>query len=96
MKKVLLSLAVVAALGMTSCGGADMCGCVTEMVEIGKKMKDADESEKDAIMKEFEAKEKECKAIGDKMEEGKSEEEIEKMKEDFMNNCEAVKEMKDL
>ena len=96
MKKVLLSLAVVAALGMTSCGGADMCGCVTEMMEIGKKFEAAgDDADKIAeLEKEFEAKEKECKAIADKLEEGKSEEEIKKMKEDFEKDCEALKGMK--
>jgi len=94
MKKVLLSLGVVAALAMTSCGGSDLCGCTTDMMEIGKKMEDASDDEKEELMKEFEAKSKECEEIKDKMTEGKSEEEIEEMKKDFMENCDAVKDMK--
>ncbi len=68
MKKVLLSLGVVAALAMTSCGGPSVCECVTLDKE------DADE----AMVEKCEAMEKEWK---DKFKEASDEEKEEMMKE---------------
>jgi hypothetical protein len=90
MKKVLLTLTVAAGLAMTSCGGADMCSCTTDMMELGKKM-EAD-GENEDLKKEFEAKAKECEEIGKAMQEGKTEEEIEAMGKEFMESCPAIKE----
>ncbi len=92
MKKVLLTLTVAAGLAMTSCGGADMCSCATDMIELGKKM-EAD-AENEDLKKEFKAKAEECEAIGKSLEEGKTEEEIDALKKEFMESCDAVKEMK--
>ena len=92
MKKVLLTLTVAAGLAMTSCGGADMCSCTTDMMELGKSMEGADDAKKEEIAKEMEAKSKECEEIAKGMEEGKSDEEIETMKKEFMESCPAVKE----
>jgi len=91
MKKVLLTLTVAAGLAMTSCGGSDMCGCATDMMELGKKFQEDPENED--LKKEFEAKAKECEEIGKSLEEGKTEEEIEALKKEFMESCEAVKNM---
>jgi predicted nuclease with TOPRIM domain len=91
MKKVLLSLGVVAAMAMTSCGGGDMCACATDMKAIGEKLEGASEEEQEEIMKELEAKSKECEEIAKSLEEGKSEEELEAMHKDLVENCEALK-----
>lgn len=71
MKKVLLAVAVVAAFGMTSCGGPDVCDCVNlEYDEEGKPKdedlakkceemgKDKSEEEIEEMMKEAEKCEK--------------------------------------
>jgi hypothetical protein len=75
MKKVLLSLGVVAAMAMTSCGGPSVCECVNmdkdsadeAMIEKCEAMekewkdkyKEASDEEKEEMMKEIEACEKE-------------------------------------
>lgn len=76
MKKMILMVAVVATVGLTSCGGADMCECVNmeepsdackEMEKEWKeKYKEASDEEKEKMQKEFE----EC-AKEDKKEEEK-------------------------
>ncbi len=93
--KILLTIIMLFKSGLFQ-SQPSLCGCVTEMMEIGKKFEAAgDDADKIAeLVKEFKAKEKECKAIADKLEEGKSEEEIKKMKEDFEKDCEALKGMK--
>lgn len=93
MKKVLVSLTVVAALAMTSCGGGDMCACITDMQELGKKMNEAEGDAKEEIAKEFEAKAKECEELGKSMQEGKSEEELEAMGKELAESCDALKDM---
>ena len=62
MKKVLLSVAVVAAFGLTSCGGSDVCECLDKVAEakspedIGEDcintLKEADESALEDCAKE--------------------------------------------
>ena len=64
MKKVLLSVAVVAAFGLASCGGPDVCECVNmeepseECKDLEKEWKkefeEASDEEKEEMMKEFE------------------------------------------
>ena len=71
MKKVLLSLAVVATMAMTSCGGPSVCDCVnldkdsadeamikdceTMEEEWEAKYKEASDEEKEEMMKEVKA-----------------------------------------
>jgi len=65
MKRVFLSIAVVAALGLTSCGGPDICDCINNIDDEGKPkdeglakkcdkmeedMKDATEEEQKELM----------------------------------------------
>ena len=69
MKKVLLSVAVVALMGLSSCGGASLCDCINmdEMNEECKTMKKewkakyekASDEEKEKMQAEAEACEKE-------------------------------------
>jgi hypothetical protein len=105
MKKVLLSLAVVAALGMTSCGSeskesenksdSDMlCECAAEMMSYSEDMNSDDEEKMMEASKKMGDKMEECEKIAKKMEEGKSEDEIKKMRNDFEKNCDALKGMK--
>ncbi len=68
-----------------------MCECVTEMLAFGDAMMSEDETEMMEATQKMEVKEKECMELAEKLEEGKSEEELEKMKADFQNNCEALK-----
>lgn len=113
MRKLLLSFAVLIAVGTTSCGNEntkekdeestektnlqknldEMCECVTEMMAFGDAMMDGDEIEMMQASQKIQEKELECMEIASKIEEGKSNEELEKIKEDFQNNCEALKNM---
>jgi hypothetical protein len=99
MKKVLLSMAVVAALGMSSCGGEDskegeskdeLCCCITEMMSLEKDLDKAYDDEDDAkyeeISEKFQMKEKECRNIAEKL----GEDEVKKI----FDNCEAAKGLK--
>lgn len=69
----------------------DMCDCAADIMELGNKMQ-ADMENED-LQKEFEARAKECEEIGKSLEAGKTEEEIETMKNEFMESCDAVQEM---
>ena len=113
MRKLLLSFAVLIAVGTTSCGNEntkekdeestektnlqknldEMCECVTEMMAFGDAMMGGDEIEMMQASQKIQEKELECMEIASKIEEGKSNEELEKIKEDFQNNCEALKNM---
>lgn len=64
MKKVLFSVAVLAAVTLASCGGPDACECKTQSEELGKKIM---ENPKDAesIKKELEALKEKCKDFKD-------------------------------
>ena len=65
MKKVLISVAVVAAFGMASCGGPDACECMNEKAgeesdackelaeERAKELKEADEEGKKKLQDEW-------------------------------------------
>jgi hypothetical protein len=103
MKKVLLSLAVVAALGMTSCGSDSkegdskeggsisdmdkMCECITKMMELENNLDDEDDF--DGNFEAIEKVAKECETLAEKMAEGKSDEELKKMEEEFVKSCDA-------
>lgn len=93
MKKVLLSLGVVAALAMTSCGGVDACSCMETSMnmleEIGEAGGDADK------MKEIEEKYKSDIEACEKFMEGLSDEEKEAQEKDLEENCEAYKKMQE-
>ena len=62
MKKVLLSVAVVATFGMASCGGSDVCDCVSMVDDMAKEIKDAgDDADKmKEITEKYDEKAKEC------------------------------------
>ena len=94
MKKVLLSLAVVAALGMTSCGGTDACSCMEMGMNFQKELKEAggDEEKMKAIEEKYKGDMDACEELG-KTNEKLSEEEQEAMKKDLEENCPAYKEM---
>lgn len=76
MKKMFLMVAVVATVGLTSCGGSDLCECVNmeepsdackEMKkEWETKYKDADEEEQKKMMEEVKACKKDEKKEEDK------------------------------
>ena len=78
MKKVLLSVAVVAAFA--SCGGPSVCDCVKGMEEMGKKMEEAggDADKMKAIEEEYKDKMEACKKLG----EDASDEDKKKMEEE--------------
>lgn len=85
MKKVLLTVAIVAAFGVTSCGGdedgaMDVCSCVKMGDEAAKEMKEAgDDADKvKEIEEKYKEKAEECK----KMAEDMSEEDVKKAMED--------------
>ncbi|MCB9189848.1 MAG: hypothetical protein H6599_11285 [Flavobacteriales bacterium] len=98
MKKVLLSLGVVAAMAMTSCGGHDMCSCAETRLEAMKEMEAAgdDEAKLKEIEEKYKADEEACKKLGDEMkEEMKDLSDEDKMKkmEEMMDECPAFKEL---
>ncbi len=98
MKKVLLSLAVVAALGMTSCGGADFCSCAEKELENIKAIEAAgdDEAKIKELEEGFKSTKEECDKLGDKFKEDmkdKSEEEMMKEFQKLQDDCPAFKEL---
>jgi hypothetical protein len=94
MKKVLLSLAVVAALGMTSCGGVDACSCMEMGMKVSKEIDEAggDKDKMEAVKKKYEGDMKACEELG-KANEKLSEDEQKAMQKDLEDNCPAYKEM---
>lgn len=94
MKKVLLSLGVVAALAMTSCGGVDACSCMEMGMNFQKELKEAggDEEKMKAIDEKYKGDMEACEELG-KANEKLSEEEKEAMIKDLEENCPAFKEM---
>lgn len=64
----------------------DMCECAGEMMEIGVKM-----SANEDLKVAFDEKVKECEAMGESLEVGKTDVEIAEMKKEFQENCEALK-----
>jgi len=74
MKKIVLSVAVIATMGIASCGGTSLCECVNmdEMTEECKtmkkdwkaKFKEASDEDKKTMQAEIEACEKEKKDSG--------------------------------
>ena len=84
MKKVIYSVAVVAAFALASCGGGpSICDCVKMGEEMTKDM--ADSGMDEAKMKEIEAKYKDKAEACKKMGEGKSDEDKAKMMEEAKN-----------
>ncbi len=66
MKKVLFSVAFVAAFGLVSCGGPSMCDCVEGRKEMREKIKEAD-GDKDKIKEieeEYKDMKEECEEMG--------------------------------
>jgi hypothetical protein len=98
MKKVLLSMAVIATFAMTSCGGDAMCECMEGRLEMRKQINAAgeDEAKIDKIRESFKAQKDECKDLGKKMRDDLGEEEFNKKIEEMEKSCSAVKELKDL
>lgn len=80
MKKVLLSVAVVAAFGMASCGGPDYCDCLNMTEDMAKEMKDAgdDADKQKEIAEKYKEKGEECAEMAKDM----SEEDAKKAMED--------------
>ena len=80
MKKVLLSVAVVAAFAFASCGGPSICDCMDAQKEMMKEMEAAgdDEAKIKEVEEKYKSKEEECKKLG----EGKSDEEMKKLMEE--------------
>ncbi len=70
MKRIFISMAVVAAVGLTSCGGDDICGCLEEAEKMGEEAGDDKDKQKAAADKAGECL---------KMTEGMSEEELEEL-----------------
>jgi len=60
MKKVLFSVAVLAAVTLASCGGPDACECKKQSADLVKKLAD-NPGDKEAIDKEIKALEDKCK-----------------------------------
>lgn len=54
MKKVLLSLVVLAAVGMTSCGGDDVCSCLKDAQKMSEEAGDDADKQKEAQEKSLE------------------------------------------
>ncbi len=67
MKRIFLSMAVVATIGLTSCGGDDVCGCLEEAQKMGEEAGDDKDKQKAAADKAAECIE---------MTEGMSEDEL--------------------
>ncbi len=65
MKKVLFSVAFVAAFGLVSCGGPSMCDCVEGRKEMMEKIKEADgdEDKIKEIEAEYEDMKKDCEEM---------------------------------
>lgn len=80
MKKVMLSVAVVAAFAFASCGGPSVCDCVKAQEEMMKEMDAAgdDEAKAKEVEEKFKSKQEECKKLG----EGKSDDEKKKLMEE--------------
>lgn len=84
MKKVVLSLAAVAAISFSSCGGGtSICDCVKTAEEMMKEMSEAgmDMDKMKAIEEKYKSKQEACEKLG----EGKTDEEKEKMMEEAKN-----------
>lgn len=80
MKKVLTALAIVAAFGITSCGGPDLCDCVNLRDERKAEIKEAgdDKYKVKEIKEEYEAKREECDKLIEEMAEDKGKDEVKK------------------
>jgi len=104
MKKVLLSVAVVASMAMVSCGSDPMCDCADQMLEVSKKMEAVPDEEKmeamGEMMKEMEGIMKgDCGKVFEEAEkamEGLSDEEKEAKEKAMMESCPAIKEMEEM
>lgn len=83
MKKVLLSVAVVATLALASCGGPSVCDCVKLDDEMRKEMGDEPTEEKaKEIEEKYKSKAEACKKLGEEAEkdEAKAKELMEEIK----------------
>lgn len=83
MKKVLLSVAVVATVALASCGGPSVCDCVKLDDEMRKEMGDEPTDEKRKEVEEsYKSKIDACKKLGEEAQkdEAKAKELMEEMK----------------
>lgn len=65
MKKVMLSVAVVATLALASCGGPSICDCVKMGEEMMKEAEGADEAKMKEIEEKYKDKAEACKKMGE-------------------------------
>lgn len=90
MKKLTYLLALITFLGLTSCGGSDVCNCIDLSVEYSKEYKTANG---DLVkLKELEDQFKEDKAKCMDLGKGKSNEELKEMDEEA-KKCPSYKEL---
>lgn len=98
MKKVLLSLGVVAAMAMTSCGGHDFCSCAETYQSMMEEAKEAggDEEKMKEIKEKYEGDKEACEKVMEGLEkdmEGLSDEEKDAKEEEMKADCPAYKEL---
>jgi len=81
-------MSVVIAMGMTSCGGEDICSCTKAMGEMGEKML-AEDADQKAIEEEYKDQMDACKELGESMVEGLEGEELEAKQKEMAEEAEA-------
>lgn len=90
MKKLTYLLALTIFIGLSSCGGSEICNCADTYLEVTKEYKEAgtDSNKFNAIEEKY----KEDLATCEKLSVGKTPEELMKMQE-TLKECESFKEM---
>ena len=68
----------------------DFCSCATDLENIKIQIENSDDSEFEALSKVFSDKSQECKNIAEEMEKNNSNEELDKMFQEFEQNCPAA------